>query len=92
MRLCQFGDNRLGLVGNADILEITSVLDNLPSCQYPMPAGDGFKAALPALGEPIHATADGASTIPVPSVTLAQPGRQSKQDPRPAGKLRKASG
>ena len=73
MRLCRFGDNRLGLVRGGDILDVTPVLDNLPSCRYPLPVGDAFIAALPALGEPIHAAAESASRIPLSGVGLLSP-------------------
>ena len=42
MRFCRFGDNRLGLVENLGVRDITAALDVLPSCRYPFPAFDLF--------------------------------------------------
>jgi len=73
MRLCQFDDNRLGLVENDVIRDVTPVLDDLPSRHYPFPPGDDLVAALPALRGRIAAVAKLAPAKPVSEVRLLSP-------------------
>jgi 2-keto-4-pentenoate hydratase/2-oxohepta-3-ene-1,7-dioic acid hydratase in catechol pathway len=40
MRLCRFGDNRLGLVETDGVRDITAALDVIPPRRYPFPPGD----------------------------------------------------
>jgi 2-keto-4-pentenoate hydratase/2-oxohepta-3-ene-1,7-dioic acid hydratase in catechol pathway len=71
--LCQFNDNRLGLVDNGLVRDVTSVLDALPSHRYPYPMGDVLIAALPELRERILRAATLAQPIPVSQATLLSP-------------------
>ena len=73
MRLCRFGENRLGLVRETFVYDVTSVLDALPSFRYPAPLGDRLIAALPELREKIQAAADRASPIPVSDIRPLSP-------------------
>jgi len=73
VRLCQFDHNRLGLVDNSLVRDVTPVLDELPSERYPFPLGDALIAALPRLRERILATATLASAIPISGVRLLSP-------------------
>ena len=73
MILCQFDDNRLGLVANGMAHDVTSVLDKLPSQRYPNPAGDAFITALPALREQILVAAKSARMVPVWKTRLLSP-------------------
>jgi hypothetical protein len=45
MRLCRFGKNRLGLVRADRVIDVTPVLDGLPSYRYPLPRHDQRRAA-----------------------------------------------
>ena len=45
MRLCRFGKNRLGLVRADSVIDVTPVLDRLPSYRYPLPRHDQGGAA-----------------------------------------------
>ena len=45
MRLCRFGKNRLGLVRADRVIDVTPVLDRLPSYHYPLPRHDQGGAA-----------------------------------------------
>ena len=40
MRICRFGDNRLGLVEGTSMRDVTAALDELPAYRYPLPQGD----------------------------------------------------
>jgi 2-keto-4-pentenoate hydratase/2-oxohepta-3-ene-1,7-dioic acid hydratase in catechol pathway len=73
MILCQFDKNRLGLVANGAVQDVTAVLEALPSQRYPYPPGDAFIAALPTLREQIDAAAMGARAIPISQVRLLSP-------------------
>jgi 2-keto-4-pentenoate hydratase/2-oxohepta-3-ene-1,7-dioic acid hydratase in catechol pathway len=71
--LCQFNDNRLGLVENGSLRDVTSVLDALPSHRYPYPIGDALIAALPQLRERISNAAALVQPTPVSEVALLSP-------------------
>ena len=73
MILCQFDENRLGLVANGMAHDVTSVLDALPGQRYPYPAGDAFIAALPSLREQILIAAKSARMVPAWKVRLLSP-------------------
>ena len=73
MILCRFGDNRLGLVNHGLVRDVTSVLDTLPDYRYPLPLGDVFISALPALRTKISAAAKDAATVPVSQLELLSP-------------------
>jgi 2,4-diketo-3-deoxy-L-fuconate hydrolase len=71
--LCRFGDNRLGLVKDGLVSDVTSVLDALPSYRYPLPMGDPFISALSTLQPKILAAAKNATAVPVVSLSLLSP-------------------
>jgi len=71
--IARFNDNRLGVVQGDVIKDVTSVLDALPACRYPLPSHDIFIAALPELRGAIDAAAAKAQGIPVAGVTFLSP-------------------
>jgi 2-keto-4-pentenoate hydratase/2-oxohepta-3-ene-1,7-dioic acid hydratase in catechol pathway len=73
VRLCQFNDDRLGVVQQGFVRDVTAVLDQLPAFRYPLPLGDAFISALPTLRERILTTAASATAIPVSNVRLLSP-------------------
>jgi 2,4-diketo-3-deoxy-L-fuconate hydrolase len=73
MRLCFFDDNRLGLVDGNSILDVSQVLQILPTQRYPYPRKDLFIEQLVALGPLISATAKGAERHAIADVTLLSP-------------------
>ena len=46
MRLCRFGNHRLGVVEGDGVRDVTAALDALPSYRYPLPVGDMLIANL----------------------------------------------
>jgi 2-keto-4-pentenoate hydratase/2-oxohepta-3-ene-1,7-dioic acid hydratase in catechol pathway len=40
MKLCRFGDDRLGIVEGDQVRDVTAALDVLPECRYPLPSHD----------------------------------------------------
>jgi 2-keto-4-pentenoate hydratase/2-oxohepta-3-ene-1,7-dioic acid hydratase in catechol pathway len=71
--LCRFNDDRLGLVSEGTIHDVTSVLKCLPSCHYPYPTDDAFIKSLPGLVSQISECAKSAITTRVSSVSLLSP-------------------
>jgi 2-keto-4-pentenoate hydratase/2-oxohepta-3-ene-1,7-dioic acid hydratase in catechol pathway len=73
MRLCQFGDNRLGIVNGDYVLDATSALDALPPITYPHPIHDRLVAHLSELQPKIEAVARNATPQPLAAVELKNP-------------------
>jgi len=70
MKICRFDDNRLGLVRDEMVYDVTHVLNKLPAVRYPLPGHDPFIAALPKLKKYLVAKGKGK---PVAKVTLLSP-------------------
>jgi 2,4-didehydro-3-deoxy-L-rhamnonate hydrolase len=73
MRLCRFGDDRLGLVEGDKVRDVTAALAALPSHRYPLPRHDPLIAHLPALRAGIAAAAREAQPIALAEVALLSP-------------------
>jgi 2,4-didehydro-3-deoxy-L-rhamnonate hydrolase len=73
MRLCRFGDNRLGLVRQERVIDVTPVLDRLPSFRYPLPRFDPLIAQPDGLRDHIKELAGGQQGIPIGDVRLICP-------------------
>ncbi len=73
MRICRFNDNRLGLVRDGMVADVTSVLDLLPEVRWPAPKGDLMIANLDKLRPAIEKAAATARAVPVASVRLNSP-------------------
>ena len=73
MRLCRFGEGRLGLVEGARVLDVTAALDVLPQVRYPLPVHDPLIANLPAVLARARALAADATACPVATARLLSP-------------------
>jgi len=73
VRLCRFGNNRLGVVEDANVRDVTAALDVLPSCRYPLPTHDVFIANLDAIRERVKAIASSAPLLPLSGLKLLSP-------------------
>lgn len=73
MRICFFNDQRLGLIENNQVRDISEVLKELPVQGYPYPRTDLLIAALPELQDKMIAVAEKAPAIPLTEVTLLSP-------------------
>jgi 2,4-diketo-3-deoxy-L-fuconate hydrolase len=73
VRICRFEKNRLGLVRDGQVHDVTSALEALPSYRYPLPLGDAFIAALPKLRGEMEAAANRAKGVAVERARLLSP-------------------
>jgi 2-keto-4-pentenoate hydratase/2-oxohepta-3-ene-1,7-dioic acid hydratase in catechol pathway len=73
MRLCRFGDNRLGIVEGETVRDVTAALDVLPGSRYPFPAFDVLIANLGQVTEKARAVAAGAAPLSLKGLGLLAP-------------------
>jgi len=73
MRLCRFGDNRLGLVEHDGLRDVTAALDVIPAHRYPFPPGDLLIANLETLTGRARELAKTAAPMAVDSTSLLSP-------------------
>jgi 2,4-diketo-3-deoxy-L-fuconate hydrolase len=73
MKICYFDDNRLGLVKDGIVKDITAVLKRMPACRSPLPRFDPLIAALPGLLPAMREAAVGAAGKPIKDVKFLSP-------------------
>jgi 2,4-diketo-3-deoxy-L-fuconate hydrolase len=76
MRLCRFNDDRLGLVQGEEVLDVSSALQVLPACTYPLPRHDPLIAHLDAVCAAVRKLADNPGRLarhPLASIKLLSP-------------------
>jgi 2-keto-4-pentenoate hydratase/2-oxohepta-3-ene-1,7-dioic acid hydratase in catechol pathway len=73
MKICRFDDNRLGIVGDDGIRDVSAVLSRLPAVTYPFPRHDALIAHLAELRPQIERAAHGAKPIALERVRLLSP-------------------
>ena len=73
MKICRYDDNRIGLVQDDGIRDVTSVLSELGTFSYPLPKHDPFIAQLASLKARLEAEGKKAKPIPVDKVKLLAP-------------------
>jgi 2,4-diketo-3-deoxy-L-fuconate hydrolase len=73
MKLCRFDDERLGLVEDDMVKDVTAALDTLPAYRVPLPNFDPVIAALDTLTPAILDAAATAAPLPLGSVRLLAP-------------------
>jgi 2-keto-4-pentenoate hydratase/2-oxohepta-3-ene-1,7-dioic acid hydratase in catechol pathway len=73
MRLCRFGDGRLGLVEGARVKDVTAALDLLPACRYPLPTSDILISNLDRISERVCAIAAVSASLPLAGLPLLSP-------------------
>ncbi|MBN9050858.1 MAG: fumarylacetoacetate hydrolase family protein [Rhizobiales bacterium] len=73
MRLARFDDDRLGLVRNGDLLDVSEALEILPRHRWPLPYGDPLITHLGAVLERVRAIAPRAQIHKIDSVKLLSP-------------------
>jgi 2,4-didehydro-3-deoxy-L-rhamnonate hydrolase len=73
MKLCRFGNNKLGLVEGDEVLDVSEALATLPALHYPMPLGDLLIRHLPEVSAAAQSLAAGAARYPLAQVKLLSP-------------------
>ena len=73
MRLCRFGDSRLGLVEGRSVRDVTAALEILPAYRYPLPGFDPLIANLDKLVARIGEIAGSAPVLDLESLRLLSP-------------------
>jgi len=73
MRLCRFGEGRLGVVQGETVRDVTAALDILPAVRYPLPTHDLLMANLDAVRARVDALLPSAASVPLSSVELLSP-------------------
>lgn len=73
MRICRFDDNRLGVVADGLVHDVTSVADDLPALRWPLPRSDHFFNNLDRLLPKMEAVAKTVPGKPVSGVKLLSP-------------------
>jgi len=73
MRICRFDDNRLGVVRDGRVHDVTAALDALPPCRYPLPAFDPLVANLDKVRARIEALLPSAPSKGVDEVVFLSP-------------------
>ena len=73
MKLCRFDDNRLGVVSDDGVRDVTAALAKLPSATYPFPRHDALIAHLAELRPEIEKLAKAAKPMALERVKLLSP-------------------
>lgn len=73
MRLCRFGDGRLGVVEGAHVRDVSAALDVLPDCRYPLPTYDLLIANLENVLARVKTLAPNAPLVPLEGLKLLSP-------------------
>jgi 2-keto-4-pentenoate hydratase/2-oxohepta-3-ene-1,7-dioic acid hydratase in catechol pathway len=73
MRLCRFGDGRLGVVEGSNVRDVTAALNVLPDYQYPLPSHDVLIANLAEVRHRIEQIAPESPIVPLGGLTLRSP-------------------
>ena len=73
MRICRFGEGRLGLVEGSNVRDVTSALEVLPAYRYPLPRVDLLIAKLDKVTARIREIAPDAPTLPLDGLRLLSP-------------------
>jgi len=73
MRLCRFGEGRLGLVGGTNVTDVTAALSVLPDYRYPLPTSDVLISNLDRVTERVRAIASTCSVLPLAGLNLLSP-------------------
>jgi 2-keto-4-pentenoate hydratase/2-oxohepta-3-ene-1,7-dioic acid hydratase in catechol pathway len=73
MRLCRFGDSRLGRVEGSQVRDVTAALELLPAYRYPLPGYDPLIANLENVAARIREIASGAALVDLQGLKLLSP-------------------
>lgn len=73
MKYCRFNDDRIGVVRDDKVHDVSAILEELPTHRYPFPRGDLLVENLPSLRDKMEKLADAADGVPIGDVRLLSP-------------------
>jgi 2-keto-4-pentenoate hydratase/2-oxohepta-3-ene-1,7-dioic acid hydratase in catechol pathway len=73
VKLCRFDDNRIGVVREGGVHDVSDIVNELPQVRYPYPMGDQLIANLDRLRPKMESLADKAKPKPVSQVKFLSP-------------------
>lgn len=73
MKLCRYGEGKLGLVSDGEVRDVTAALDVLGTFRYPLPVDDPMVRHLDAVVERAKIVAKDATPLAMDTVTLLSP-------------------
>ncbi len=73
MKLCRFDDDRLGLVEDETVADVSAALDILPTSRWPAPHGDALIANLDAVRAEVERIQGAAKRVALADVRLLSP-------------------
>ncbi len=73
MKLCRFDDNRLGLVEDETVADVSAALNVIPAVRLPAPHGDALIANLDAVRAEVERIAAAAKRVALADVKLLSP-------------------
>jgi 2-keto-4-pentenoate hydratase/2-oxohepta-3-ene-1,7-dioic acid hydratase in catechol pathway len=73
MRICRFGEGRLGIVEGSSVRDVTAALDVLPAYRYPLPSFDVMIANLDKVIPRARSLLAGSPSLPLAGVNLLSP-------------------
>lgn len=73
MRICRFNDNRLGVVRNNYVYDVSDVTNNLPELKWPVPNGDHFFNNLTSMLPLMEKQSENVPGTPIEAVKLLSP-------------------
>jgi 2-keto-4-pentenoate hydratase/2-oxohepta-3-ene-1,7-dioic acid hydratase in catechol pathway len=73
MKLCRFGEGRLGLVEGSSVRDVTAALDLLPAYRYPLPNYDLLYANLDRVLDRVRSISATAPELPLAGLKLLSP-------------------
>jgi len=73
MKICRFNDNRIGVVRDDGVHDVSAILDKFDPVRYPFPLGDQLIERLDELRPELESLADGAEAIDQAMVDFLSP-------------------
>jgi 2-keto-4-pentenoate hydratase/2-oxohepta-3-ene-1,7-dioic acid hydratase in catechol pathway len=73
VKLCRFGEQRLGLIEGSSVRDVTAALDALPSYRYPLPRHDVMIANMGAIAARVCEIAARSPILPLDGLKLLSP-------------------
>ena len=73
MKYCRFDDDRIGVVRDDKVHDVSEIVNELPAVRYPFPRGDALVANLPSLRDKMDKLADSAEGRPISEVRFLSP-------------------